>query len=81
MTKLKDIAFKLAYDHYEAESCRTEDADKLALAIRAALEEERERCAKIAEAGDPNCSNCDCDPQACSCPDTAKLIAKGIRES
>jgi hypothetical protein len=35
----KEIGFKLAYAHYEAESCRGEDADRLALEIAKALEE------------------------------------------
>lgn len=58
LTKLKDIAFKLAYDHHEAESCQTADADKLALAIRVALEAERERCAEIAENFDITRGHC-----------------------
>lgn len=44
------------------------------------LRELREQCAVIAEAGDPDCSNCRVDFQCCSCPDTSKLIARRIRE-
>lgn len=48
--KLKDISFKIAYDHYEGESCQMRDADRLALAFQKALEEERERCAAVVDA-------------------------------
>ena len=56
-------------------------AERIYDALLRVLLEERERCAQVAELGDPTCSECKADPQCCACPDTAKLIAKKIRES
>lgn len=53
--------------------------EEISARVRGYVEGERERCAKIAEAGDPECLNCKHDSQGCSCPDTAKLITKKIR--
>lgn len=48
--------------------------------VRRTRDEERERCAKIADGGNPDCDSCRVDPQGCDCTRTSKLIAKKIRD-